>query len=52
MRRIASGCMSEYHPFYGVLMGRLSEAMFEWDKTDHEQVLSFDILVHLVVPLQ
>jgi hypothetical protein len=34
MRRISKGCTNESHPLYGVLMAKLSGAIFEWDEKD------------------
>jgi len=35
MRRLARGCTTEPHLLYGVAMGRLSQAIFEWDSADY-----------------
>lgn len=34
MRRISKACTNESHPLYGVFMGKLSSAIFEWDQKD------------------
>ena len=36
MWRLASACTTESHPLYGVLMGRLSACVLEWDSADYE----------------
>ena len=35
MRRLARGCTNESHPLYGLFMGQLSNAIFEWDEQDY-----------------
>ena len=40
MRRLAGGCTSESHPLYGPFMSRLSEAIFEWDRSDLDLLLA------------
>lgn len=36
MRRISKACTNESHPLYGIFMGKLSGAIFEWDEKDVE----------------
>ena len=40
MRRLANGCTLESHPLYGPFMSRLSAAIFEWDRSDYDLLLS------------